>query len=62
MALAEEQHLEVALGFPRFLRLLPETSQPPAGGLYHEYRQSSQNSLGTVSRVPSETGYLFFFF
>lgn len=61
MALAEEQHLEVAVRVPGFLRLSPETSQPPGGGLYHEYRQSSQKSLGTVSRVPSETGYLFFF-
>lgn len=60
MALAEEQHLEIALGVSRFLRPLPETSQPPGGGLYREYSHSAQKSFGAVFKASSEACYLFF--
>lgn len=38
MALAKEQHGEVDLGVPRFLRpcLRPHSPCPPGGGLYHD--------------------------
>lgn len=59
MALAEEQHLEVDLGVPRFLR---PCLRPPSPQVVKTMIQSQCTELfGTLSRVSSEACYLFSF-